>query len=693
MQLPLLHKFKQRTRVASQGFTLVEMLVVVPLALLVVAGIVSVMIALVGDTIASQTRGSTIYNVQDTLDRIEEDGRLANAFLSTFSLVTSPQGRDGGTGAFSTSSGDIIIAQYATTSDPYDTAREIVYYDNQPNACASTHYQNRALLSKTIYFLNSGTLWRRTIVPSWTTTSGSTNTVCDAPWQRNSCPVGSTLTGVCNTFDEKMLENVTNITVTYYKSDGSTTTNALEAKSFKVAITTSQQVSGETVTVTQDVTTERTADTSEGPPTETPSIRVFNESLNTYNNPILTNFEWDDVQYANLYGVRYRINGGAWQDQGNQTSTRLTVTSARPLDAITVEVTAKNDLGNGSATTYTYNKPLWTTANLENGWACYNESAYDCPSYTMTSAGIVVFRGLAKDGSSTIFSMPEGLRPIQVLMAASAGSGTPTMSRINVHSNGSIIYASGGSNAWVSLNSVRYIADGTVSTSWLTPGYGTGWTDYGGSYSSPRYVKDAVGRTHIYGVIKSGDPTLVNDTMLSINNGYGPEYLGLFTNVTSGGTAAAYGVSESTDRVYSRGIGSSSWMGIATMYVASTSSSTFSSMSLQNSWVNYGGSYAPAGYSKGSDNLVTLRGLIKSGTASNGTIMATIPAGYCPGNHVLATSLGMGSGGAYADQTNARVDIIWNSGNNNCEVRLYSSNPATSNNWISLEGITYLQEH
>jgi len=51
---------------------------------------------------------------------------------------------------------------------------------------------------------------------------------------------------------------------------------------------------------------------------------------------------------------------------------------------------------------------------------------------------------------------------------------------------------------------------------------------------------------------------------------------------------------------------------------------------LLNGWVNFGSGYNSAGYWKDSFGVVHLRGLIKSGTATAGTVIFTLPAGYRP---------------------------------------------------------------
>lgn len=51
--------------------------------------------------------------------------------------------------------------------------------------------------------------------------------------------------------------------------------------------------------------------------------------------------------------------------------------------------------------------------------------------------------------------------------------------------------------------------------------------------------------------------------------------------------------------------------------------------SLQNSWVNYGGSLATAQYRLKS-GIVFIKGTVKSGIATSGTVIFTLPEGYRP---------------------------------------------------------------
>lgn len=56
----------------------------------------------------------------------------------------------------------------------------------------------------------------------------------------------------------------------------------------------------------------------------------------------------------------------------------------------------------------------------------------------------------------------------------------------------------------------------------------------------------------------------------------------------------------------------------------------FAAPTLLNSWVNYGIGLSPAGYYKDPYGRVHLKGTIKSGTVTSGTVLFTLPAGFRP---------------------------------------------------------------
>lgn len=693
----------QRAATATRGFTLVELLVVIPIALLTIAALISLMVALIGDVLIARTRSVAVYELQNTLDRIETDTRVTSTFLQTYSMVTSPQGRDGGTAAFSAASPnyDLILSQNATTGSPTDGTRNIVYYADQPNPCSGNYQLNRPLTVRIIYFTTNNpdgtkSLWRRVIVPSWTTTAGQPNSVCATPWQRDNCPEGSTISasGPCQARDEKMLSSVSSFVPTYYDTNGNVTTDAKAAMSVSIGISQNKKIAGETIATTSSARSTRSNTTTDQAPSIAPTISILNPTLNSDNHPLLTSFTWNDVSFASYYSLRYRINSGSWVYPPDQTSTTFRINSARPLDVINIEVTAKNDLGASPVGTLSYQTPLWTTANLDSGWACYSGATYPCPSYTISDAGVVLLRGLAKDGANgtSIFTLPSVFSPNKQIIFAGINGGTSN-ARLDVRTNGEVLWTqiSGANSGFVSIDSVRFLSQSDANPSWLTAAYGPSWVTYGGSYGTPQYVKDSVGRTHVYGLVKSGDPNTGNTIVGVGTSGYQPASAGIWPNVTYPNADATY-QSNSSGNMTARYIGSTNWMAIASMYHPSSTPATYTAPSLQNSWINYGSSYQVAGYTKASDGIVSMRGLIKSGTVTSGTIITTLPAGYCPDKRLLFTTEGIQPANGYADQVVARIDVYWDSAANNCKVALLGTSPAVGNGWLSLENIHFMQE-
>jgi len=240
----------------SRGFTLIEVLIIAPIVVLAISGFVALMITMVGNILQAREQNALVYETQDALDRIEQDARLTTQFLTTSGGQPSPQGSNNGatgTAAFTaTAGGAIILSSLATTKNPADTTRELVYYTNQPYACSAQKTYNKVFLIKIIYFINAGSLWRRTIVPPYnTTTPVNADTVCDAPWQRNTCSPGMS-GGVCQTNDSEVMKNISSLNIDYYSSPSSDTSigagNATAASSIAVNIQGLRTVAGRTAT-------------------------------------------------------------------------------------------------------------------------------------------------------------------------------------------------------------------------------------------------------------------------------------------------------------------------------------------------------------------------------------------------------------------------------------------------------------
>lgn len=248
---------------STQGFTLVEMLVVAPLVLLVIAVLISAMVSMVGSALITNARTTIAYDIQDAFSRIEDDARISTGFMDSFSTLATPQGRDGGAAPFSTSNGDLIFTQQATENSPYQTIRKLVYYKNQPNDCSADTAGNRPLMTRVVYFTlanpdGSKTLWRRVLVDEWNqSATPDTNTVCSKPWQRDTFPRNKVTASATKTYDERILDDVTTATSTYYDVTGNITTDPTKANTIKFTLAATKKVAGKTLTQQSDVEVSR----------------------------------------------------------------------------------------------------------------------------------------------------------------------------------------------------------------------------------------------------------------------------------------------------------------------------------------------------------------------------------------------------------------------------------------------------
>ncbi|MFY9228013.1 MAG: fibronectin type III domain-containing protein [Candidatus Microsaccharimonas sp.] len=203
----------------EKGFTLIEMLVIAPIVILAIGAFITVIISMTGEVLASRASNNLTYNVQDAINRIEQDTKLSIAFLAqnNVSLASgSNQGFDNNdTSNFvnvgGTTGSVLILNMLVTNGSPLSSSSGIVYLANQPNACASSQVQdNTPMTMNVIYFVktdpatNLSTLWRRTMMPANYNTPAAR---CSTPFQQPSCAPGVT-SSLCATNDVKLVEGV-----------------------------------------------------------------------------------------------------------------------------------------------------------------------------------------------------------------------------------------------------------------------------------------------------------------------------------------------------------------------------------------------------------------------------------------------------------------------------------------------------
>jgi hypothetical protein len=104
-------------------------------------------------------------------------------------------------------------------------------------------------------------------------------------------------------------------------------------------------------------------------------------------------------------------------------------------------------------------------------------------------------------------------------------------------------------------------------------------------------------------------------------------------------------------------------------------------LSLSNNWVNYGELFETAGALKDGNNVVHLKGLIKSGIVTDGTLLTQLDVGFRPNKKLFLNAL----------CTNDEVTFT------NCLVTVDTNGVLSltkaKNAWLSLDGLSFVAEH
>ncbi len=698
----------------KRGFTVVELLVVAPVVLLTIGAFITVIVNLTGDVLASRVSSVLVYNIQDTLGRIENDVKLSTTFLAENTVtLTSPQGYGNTTTKFqnvdSTKGNMLILNTLATTGNPLVVTSGLIYLPNLPNSCTSTDItQNTPMSMNVIYFVDSttNTLLRRSIMQSDYATAG-----CSVPWQQPSCnpslftPTGSWGANTfCKTQDISLATNVSvnDFSVQYFSSASATTANSVAsdascapstADPACVATRNAALQSLSTVGASLNINTTAAGRTI----SQSGSIRATRLDINastiapvvvatTPTSPTLSVslsrpdqavFTWPTVPGATGYTFQYQLNGtgGAWTTAfTNQNTTTFTVTG-NIQDVVYGRASATNSAGtSGYSSNASLTIPAWSTLTLKNSWIDYNSSNWTTAGYTKTSAGMIVLKGLVKSGTATagtvIGTLPAGYRPAERLLFQTGSAGA--VGRIDIETNGDISIQV-GTNTWISLDGLNFMPSGTTFNA-LSPLVNS-WVNYAGVYATAGYMTDTNGRVHVKGLVKSGVAT--DGTTI----GTLPVGSRVATNAyehVSNDNSNAYsliGLYE-TGAILAKG-GSNGFLSLNAMFYPSGYSWT--TLTLSNSWVAYGGIYSPPRYTKSTDNMVLLKGLIKSGVTTADTVIASLPTGFCPKQRVMMTIPTSGGIG--------RVDISYGTGSG-CNVLAQVVNVG----YTSLDNVSFLAE-
>lgn len=249
-------------KLQTQGFTLIEVLLVFPMLLIAIAGMLAILIVILQQNTSARATLNVVYRTQQALDIMDNDIRYSSRFLvatDSMPVTTDAYGSNNSAQAWSYKDYDaqhrvLIVRAYSSTDNLLSDSRKNVYI-NQLGCTGSTKYANPQLQYNIIYFIRNNTLYKRILVDTTTAT-------CDTPYQQQSCPIDVTYprNSTCKADDEVLLENAASMTLQYYFNPSDTTpidafnssdpTILDAAQSALITLTSTATVSGEPVTST-----------------------------------------------------------------------------------------------------------------------------------------------------------------------------------------------------------------------------------------------------------------------------------------------------------------------------------------------------------------------------------------------------------------------------------------------------------
>jgi hypothetical protein len=690
---------RTKSGIAKKGFTLVEVMIIAPIVVLAIGAFIGLVINLTGDSLKLREKNTGAYDVQAALDDMEINVNHSTTFLSTTGTLTVPQGKSDTGGAFSDASGTgpfdtLIFQSVATTTNLYDVNRSIIYTGTGSCSANNTPFQY-----ETVYFVDSGSLYKRTIVPS--------GVACAVPWQKNTCSAAGLASNpsLCKAEDDKLLDNVASFGIQFY--NGATSGTAVNqtaiagADTVSISITLSKPIAGTTASYSASLraTSLNSHATDSTQTVNTPSISA---AFSDISNPYKATFSWQGAGNASGYNIRYRITNsgataGAWTNGPQGTSaTTYDVSGTARKQTLEIEVTAVSAAGNYLYGTKSIAVSNWNDCTLQNSWSNYGGTGfggYNEAGFTKTTSGLVGLKGLVAGGTvgytspvtNAICTLPVGFRP-QARLIFTTGSYNPFLTngrgpaRVDIDTDGTVSVIT-GSNTWVSLDGIIF-ATSTAGISWTNVPLANSWyyNNYGINYGVPQYGFDSMGRVQVQGLATTTG-AVNNDMVIGMPANTRPGQVSHYHvdpgQVMGGGVNIDYTVA---GNMFSRS-NTGTYRSLQLMYYPA-SKTGWTNLSLQNGWAAYGSIFTTPQCIKAPDDVVTVKGLITGGNVNFPAVITNLASCGVPnanGGTFYMNGLAYNSSGGGDAQASFDLDPSGNVIVTNANVT-----------WSSLDNFTYI---
>jgi len=314
----------------------------------------------------------------------------------------------------------------------------------------------------------------------------------------------------------------------------------------------------------------------------------------------------------------------------------------------------------------------------------YETSAtnYGWPRFRKDPEGCVWIEGLmaglgAITLGSTFFTLPPGYRPANTLIFFAEGSGSAVQMRVSP--TGAVLYENAQvTPGHLAFDNISFMAEDLTGPAWQPITLTNGWTNFGAGYNPAQVYVDSCGDAHFSGLITGG---AVGNICAALPAGtYDPAgtYTRIHTAWSNAGTARVDVSPAGVLSLVGYGTGASNAsVSLDNIVVPNIGGYWGAKADYAGTWAAYGSIFAPPAITVNKNGIVSMRGLVKSGSAGTIFTSAVSPL-YAPAHQRIFI------GNASANKS-CRLDVISSLGAAPSTIQLVGFYDSGSNVYVSLD--------
>ncbi|MDB5168929.1 MAG: hypothetical protein JWO41_285 [Candidatus Saccharibacteria bacterium] len=231
------------------GFTIVELMVICPILMAVIAFMMSYLFRQFGELTKNSTQVNLQVTAQAAIFNLQDDVFFANAFVSDLNTGLTDSYAPSGGWVASSNPLKFIISTPAETGSHRSASRSAVYINTLGCSPQSTKELNDPLYENIIIFTSGTNLYKRIV------TAPSTMATCGTSFRKQTCPAANASPS-CPA-DILLTDRLSSMTVTYKNSSGTVVTTPEQASLVAINLTLTDTAFAEPVSATSTITLRR----------------------------------------------------------------------------------------------------------------------------------------------------------------------------------------------------------------------------------------------------------------------------------------------------------------------------------------------------------------------------------------------------------------------------------------------------